>query len=138
MHKNILSKPIKNKSDQCYFDWIKIGHKEYEGRLKNKIDETEWNLYVGKRMYFYDEDYPEDMLLVEIIELPTFNDFAEAFDVLGSKLIPDRSRRNVINMYNDLFHYDDEELFDGVTSKMIRDIGVVAIKFKIISRSYYF
>ena len=36
-------------------------------------------------------------------------------------------------MYNDLFHYDDEILVDGVTSKMIKEEGVVAIGFKIIS-----
>lgn len=126
-----LSKPIKN--NPGYFDWIKDESKTYEGRLKYKRDETEWNLYIGKKMYFYDEDNHNDMILVEITSLPIFNDFGEAFDVLGYNLIPNRSKREVINMYNELFHYKDEVLHDGVTSKMINDEGVVAIGFKIIS-----
>jgi len=130
---DILAKPIKNKPDAPYFDWIKDGSKIYEGRLKYKCNKNEWNLYIGKKMYFYDEDYPMDILLVEITDLPIFTDFAEAFDVLESNLIPNRSRKEIINMYNDLFHYDDEILVDGVTSKMIIKEGVVAIGFKIIS-----
>lgn len=84
-------------------------------------------------MYFYDEDNINDVILVEITSLPIFKNFGEAFDILGSNLIPNRSKREVINMYNDLFHYKDEELVDGVTSKMINKEGVVAIGFKIIS-----
>lgn len=129
----ILCKSIKNKPDNCYFDWIKDGSKTYEGRLKYKRDETEWNLYIGKKMYFYDEDNSDDMILIEITELLIFKNFEEAFDVLGSNLIPNRSKREIINMYNDLFHYEYEELYDGISSKMINDEEVVAIGFKIIS-----
>jgi ASC-1-like (ASCH) protein len=130
---NFLAKPIKNKPDAPYFDWIKDGSKTYEGRLKYKCKKTEWNLYIGKKMYFYDEDNMNDVILIEITSLPIFTDFAEAFDVLEFSLIPNKSRKEVINMYNDLFHYDDEILIDGVTSKMIIKEGVVAIGFKIIS-----
>lgn len=125
-----LSRPIKNKSDDCYFDWIKDGSKTYEGRLKCKIED--WPLYIGKKIYFYDEDNPTDKILVEVTELPIFKDFGEAFDVLGSSLIPNRSKKEVINMYNQLFHYEDEIIYDGVTSKMITKEGVVAIGFKVI------
>lgn len=128
---DFLSKPIKN--NPKYFDWIKDESKTYEGRLKYKCNKDEWDLYIGKKMYFYDQDNINDVILVEITSLPIFIDFAEAFDVLGSSLIPNRSRKEVINMYNDLFHYDDEILVDGVTSKMIKEEGVVAIGFKIIS-----
>jgi ASC-1-like (ASCH) protein len=129
----ILSKPIRNKPENCYFDWIKDGSKTYEGRLKCKCKKSEWNLYIGKKIHFYDEDNPADGLLVEVIELPIFKNFGEAFDVFGSNLIPDRSKREVINMYNELFHYEDEILYGGITSKMIDKEGVVAIGFKIIS-----
>jgi len=130
---DVLSKPIKNKIENPYFDWIKDGSKTYEGRLKYKCNKNEWDLYIGKKMYFYDEDNIDNKILVEIIDLPIFKNFGEAFDVLGYKLIPNRSKREVINMYNDLFHYDNEILVDGVTSKMINKEGVVAVGFKIIS-----
>lgn len=127
----ILSKPIRNHPEEPYLDWIKSGVKTYEGRLKCKIQE--WTLYIGKKICFYDEDDTTDWVLVEVIDLPTFNNFGEAFDELGETLIPNRTKREVINMYNDLFHYKDEILYDGVTSKMINKKCVVAIGFKIIS-----
>lgn len=132
MSSPILSKPIKNRGNNKYYDWIKFGRKKYEGRLYYKIKPDEWDLYIGKTMYFYDQDFPNDKILVKITSLPIFSSFGEAFDHLGSDLIPDRSKREVINMYNKLFHYDDEELVDGITSKMILDNGVVAIGFSII------
>lgn len=134
---DILSKPIKNNPDNCYFDWIKNGPKTYEGRLKYKCEKNEWDLYIGKEIHFYDEDNPTDGIIVEVTDLPTFKNFGEAFDLLGSRLIPNRSRREVVNMYNDLFHYKDEILYDDITSKMINKEGVVAIGFKIISRIIY-
>lgn len=86
-----------------------------------------------KEIHFYDEDNPADDIIVEVTSLPIFKDFGKAFDALGSNLIPNRSKKEVINMYNELFHYEDEVLYDGVTSKMINKEGVVAIGFKIIS-----
>jgi len=130
MESKILAKPIRNRGNERYFDWIKSGLKTYEGRLCFKIEE--WNLFTGKIMKFYDEDYPQDYILVKIISLTTYDSFEHAFNHLGSKLIPNHSRIEVINMYNKLFHYDDEILIDGITSKMIMDNGVVAIGFIIL------
>jgi len=62
-----------------------------------------------------------------------FNNFGEAFDVLGFSLKPNRNKSEVINMYNQLFHYENEILYNGITSKMINKEGTVAIGFKIIS-----
>ena len=127
---NILSRPIKNRENNNYFGWIKNGSKTYEGRLKSKIED--WDLYVGKRIHFYDEDDCTDEILVEVTELLVFDNFGKAFDALGSNLIPNRLKPEVINMYNELFHYDKEILYDGITSRMINNKGVVAIGFKIL------
>ena len=130
MNISILSKPVRNSGWEKYYDWMKSGQKTYEGRLYSKIEE--WDLYVGKIMYFYDQDFPDNKILVKIRSLPIYCNFDEAFYDLGFRLIPNRTKREVINMYNELFHYNDEKLLDGVTSKMINDHGVVAIGFIII------
>lgn len=134
-----ISKPIKNPPSDPYLDWIKFGttenvFKKYEGRLQNKI--IEWNLKIGSRIKFYDQDNPESWVLVEVTGLPTFSDFGAAFDALGQELIPERTREQVIALYNGLFHYPDENLDklnkENATSRMIREMGVVAIGFSVI------
>ena len=125
---DILSKPIDDYDED--FTSIKKGYKTYEGRLKCKIED--WKLYVGKQIRFYDQHNPSDGIVIEVTELLIFDDFAEAFDELGSSLKPNKNRRQAINMYNKLFHYDNELLYDGVTSEMINKEGAVAIGFKII------
>jgi ASC-1-like (ASCH) protein len=126
----LLEKSIKNKSEQPYLDWIKSGKKRYEGRLQTKI--LEWGLFIGKTIKFYDEDDHHSYVMCKIIDLQTFDNFGLAFDMLGSELIPERTRNEVVNMYNDIFHYDDEILNQNITSKMISDNGVVAIGLEII------
>lgn len=156
-----LMKPILNKCDAPYLEWIKSGIKQYEGRLQSKI--TDWDLSIdkfekvkfekvkfekdkfekdkfkeNKFLILYDQDNPNNWVKCEITELLLFSDFGTAFDNLGDKLIPERSRNDVIHLYNKLFHYPDEypnEFNDGVTSKCIIDNGVVAIGLKIISMS---
>ena len=127
----ILEKPIINHPDHPYLDWIKMGKKTFEGRLKTKL--KDWNLTVGKKLKFYDQDDPSLFTIIEITDLPIFADFGEAFDALGENLIPERTREEVINMYNDLFHYPNETLVNGQTSHMIRDLKVVAIKFIVLN-----
>lgn len=124
-----ISKSIQNPQNSPYLDWIKFEEKQFEGRLKTKIEE--WDLKIGRRIKFYDEANPDSWVLVTITSLPTFPDFGTAFDTLGSKLIPGRTRDEVISLYNSLFHYPDEVLEKGKPSKMIQDNGVVAIGFKI-------
>jgi len=126
----VLEKPIQNQKDHPYLDWIKSGKKTFEGRLMTKI--KEWNLVIGKKIKFYDQNDQSSFVIVEITSLPTFADFGEAFDVLGEKLIPARSKEEVIYMYNELFHYPDEIPVKNQPSKMIQDHGVVTIGFKIV------
>lgn len=107
---------IRNDKDSPYFDWIVEGYKKYEGRLRKKI--KEWNLFVGKEMIFYDESNPDSSVQIRVTNLLEFNDFGEAFDELGSELIPDRTRSEVIELYDDLFGRD-----------VIIEDGVVTIGF---------
>jgi ASC-1-like (ASCH) protein len=129
---DILVKPIKNPADSPYFDWIKSGVKTYEGRLQNKIQE--WNLKLGQKIKFYDQDNERSYVIVEVISLKLFFDFGSAFDALGSKLIPYSTREEVIDLYNCLFHYKHEQLQKAITSMMIQDYGVVAIGFRILEQ----
>jgi len=127
---DFIKKPIKNPKESPYLDWIKYGDKKYEGRLQSKI--IDWNLSVGTIIQFYDEENPQSFVVVEITSLPLFDDFGMAFDELGSSLIPNKSRKEVVFLYNELFHYDGEKITENMPSKMIIDQGVVAIGFKII------
>lgn len=131
--KNIydIEKTIQNPPRTPFLDWIKAGKKTFEGRLKTKIDE--WNLYIGKKIKFFEESNPKSWVIVEIICLEIFKNFDEAYDKLGYALIPEHSKVQVVDLYNKLFHYSDEKLENGKTSRMIDEIGVVAIGIKVIS-----
>lgn len=127
MDKSILIKEIQTQ----YLELIKSGAKRYEGRLKTKIQE--WDLKIGKRIKFYDKENPDSFVLIEIIGLHTFSDFGTAYDKLGSELIPNKSRNEVVKLYNEIYHYPNEEISDKEPSKIIKDIGVVAIEMKVIT-----
>jgi ASC-1-like (ASCH) protein len=108
-----------------YFDLVRAGRKTYEGRLRNKIQE--WNLDVGQKISFCDAANPERKLECRIVELRIFDTFGEAYELLGDCLLPESNVVDCINTYNKFYHYEGELLDYGKTSKMIRDIGVVAI-----------
>ena len=128
-------KSIKNPSESPYLDWIKCGYKKYEGRLECK--KSEWELHTGKRIKLFDENDPESWVFAEITSLETYPDFGDAFDKLGSELIPGHTRDQVVKLYNGLFHYHDEDIEilnkNSLPSKMIIDNRVVAIGLKVIS-----
>lgn len=131
----LLVKSIQNHPDAPCLDWLKSGAKVYEGRLFTKI--KEWNLFVGKRIKFFDQDNADSYIICEITSLLEFQDFATAFDTLGDKLVPgkttqEKTTSEVIDMYNKFFHYAAENLVSGTTSKMILDAGTVAIGLKIL------
>ncbi|ARF11816.1 hypothetical protein Klosneuvirus_2_252 [Klosneuvirus KNV1] len=127
MDKIVLSKEIQ----QPYLDWIKSGEKVYEGRLKTKIEE--WGLKIGRRIKFYDKENPDSWVLIDVTSLPTFADFGTAYDVLGSELIPHKTKNEVIKLYNDLFHNSDEKINDTEPSQMIKDKGVIAFGMRVIT-----
>jgi hypothetical protein len=131
---NLLSpmeeKEIQNRPDCPSLDLIKCEKKIYEGRLKCKIDE--WKLLVGKQIKFYDKDNSQSYVICEVTSLVCFNDFGMAFDALGDKLMPFKTRIEVIDLYNKLFDDSDKKLFNETTFEMIQRIGVVAIGLKVI------
>lgn len=118
-----LVKEILNDTDDPYLEWIKSGVKKYEGRLKPKI--KEWDLYIGKRIKFVDSNDKNNWALVEVISLPTFANFGDAYDSLGEQLIPYRTHDEVVNMYDKIFK----------SNELINKSGVVAIGFKLIEIS---
>lgn len=126
----LLAKSIQNHPDAPCLDWLKSEVKVYEGRLFTKI--KEWNLFVGKRMKFFDQDNAGSYIICEITGLLEFRDFATAFDTLGDKLVPGKTKSEVIDMYNKFFRHSTEILVPEITSKMILDAGVVAIGLKIL------
>lgn len=107
---------------QPYLDQIRSGRKTYEGRLASKIDE--WGLELGQFIKFYDEHNSDISVVVKVISLTKFPDFGTAFDEFGDKLIPDKTRNEVVQIYNDIYSPD-----------LIRDIGVVIIDLELIQLS---
>lgn len=112
---------IQNPPDSPYLDQMKLGTKKYEGRLATKI--KEWDLFIGKEMKFVDGNNPNSWILIRVTELLQFNDFGEAFDALGSELIPNKTKTEVVELYANLFCKSESE---------IRIIGVVAIGIEVI------
>lgn len=115
----MLAKPV----SQPYLNILRSREKKYEGRLASKIDE--WNLEVGQLIKFYDPADPE----IYTIALLKFPDFGAAYDQLGQRLLPGKTRAAVIELYNNIYHYPDEIVNSENSSKLIQDVGVVAIGF---------
>ena len=82
--------------------WLNmIAHKEkiYELRLASKVNE--WNLFIGKRITFYD-DYE---IIVSVTSLTIYNSVEDAFNHLGNKLvpIPRITKDEVLNLYRSFY-----------------------------------
>lgn len=129
MDKLFLSKDVQ----QPYLDQIKSGEKRYEGRLKTKIQE--WGLKVGQRIKFYDKENPDSWVLVEVSHLKIFSDFGVAFDELGSSLLSHKTRNEVIQIYNNIYKDEKEDVTKGKDepTNNIKKNGVVAIGVKVIT-----
>lgn len=114
----MLRKDIDNSGDVKWLDLIESGAKTYEGRLAGKI--KEWDLYVGKQMIFCSRDKE---ITVQITSLLTFRSFGDAYDLLGSKLVPvpGINREDVEKFYSK--YYNDSSIAES---------GIVAIGVKVI------
>lgn len=125
---------LKKEVGHEYFLNIKEGKKVYEGRLFDK--KQEWQLEKGKRMYFYDKEYPECSIMIEVTTCEKFSDFGTMYDKLKEKLLPNKSKEEAINIYNNIYHYPDENVEElnskHHTSQKIKDIGALAIGFVLV------
>jgi len=123
---NVERHEIQN-SPYPYLDRIKDGEKKYEGRLGNKVEPKSkenpkgWDLFIGKEMIFFDKENPDSWVWIKVTSLPRYANFGEAFDDLGSKLIPGKTREEVVELYNGLFDLSE-----------IAKNGVVAIGFDVL------
>lgn len=110
---------IKNPQDTPWLTWILEGKKRYEGRLSTKIEE--WDLYIGKEMIF---ECGSLNAHVRITSLLRYNSFGDAFDTLGTELVPidGITRDEVEDLYTRYYSRQDVEKH-GVVA-----IGVVVIK----------
>ena len=142
MEHELLQKEIDGK----WLKLIKSGDKIYEGRLRNKVEE--WALCKGKIIKFVDNFNHDDSVIVVVEDLLLFSNFGEAYDQLGDQLIPNGSfilsfspqgeekdnsnKKDVIDLYNGIYKYENEELKSGITSNRIRDEKVVCIKMKVL------
>src|SRR3989344_9362955 len=122
----MLSKPISNNPWPC-LRWIQQEEKTFEGRLRPKV--IEWGLSVGTIMHFFDLTDPHSWVICRVTTLLEFKDFGEAFDALGSSLIPGHTKEEVIRLYNIFQKAEDEDLdiLGSTPCRAIRENGVVAI-----------
>lgn len=110
-------KPLDN--DQPWLEWIHIGKKTYEGRLY-KGDWT--NVEPGDVIRFESTKSDDSgqisslSVLVKVTELRRYKSFGEAFDELGSALIPilGITRKEVIEMYQRYFSEEETERYGVV------------------------
>lgn len=127
----MLCKQIQNPPDKPYLDWIKSGKKVYEGRLQTKI--VEWDLFVGKKIKFYESD--DSWVICLVTALLTYADFGDAYDDLGEALIPGgKTRDEVVLLYNDIFG-DVDDRYSTIPCKLIRDHGAIAIGIRVVEKS---
>lgn len=80
--KTIWNKSIQNNSSIPWLDWIECGIKKYEGRLLR----GDWKeMKINDEINFVAEN---KILKTRIIDLIVFENFSDAFDRLGSNLVP--------------------------------------------------
>lgn len=110
----MLCKHVSN-SPVPWFDLILSGEKTYEGRPISKI--AEWDLSIGKQLMLTDGSR---VITVEVIGLPTFPTFVDAFHCLGKKLVPfkEASPEWVDHIYHQ--YYTPDQLAGGVVCINLR------------------
>lgn len=109
---------IQNTPDTPWLDWIEQGKKTYEGRLNRGIF---LNMKVEDVIIFNDKTGKTVKTIIE--SLKYYPDFGEAYNDLGSKLVPIEgiTPDKVKDLYWKYFRQDD-----------IEKHGVVAIEIKVI------
>lgn len=113
------TKPIQNKEPYPWLNWIEQLTKTYEGRLFWK----DWiKMNVGDTITFYCEDKE---LNVKITELLRFENFAKAFEAVGTKLVP------INNITPEFVQSLYEEIFK-MTKEQIENRGVVLVGLELI------
>lgn len=112
-----FKRQIQNPPETPWLDWIESGVKTYEGRLYKEI----WQkVKVGDLIIFYT---PDKEVKTIVTDLKFYGDFGEAFENLGTKLVPitNATVDRVKKLYNQFFSDDD-----------IKKYGVVAVGVKMV------
>lgn len=115
----LFYRQISNPAETPWLDWIESGIKTYEGRLNKEI----WSkLRVGDHIVFQTVDETKEVEII-VTELRYYKDFGEAFNELGSKLVPikDANVDDVKKLYNQFFTDDDVAKY-GVVAVGIRPL----------------
>jgi len=110
-----IRKHICNNPPFPWLDWIIDGQKEYEGRLFR----GDWaTMIIGQKIEFYDDH--GKCFAVRVDGIKRFKDFDQAYNALGSKLIPDLGVYTTANqLYTQLVGFRQED---------IDNYGVIALK----------
>lgn len=109
-----IRKSLQNPPESPWFDWICEGKKKFEGRLKK----DDWaSLSINDHVTFVCPEGRE--LITRVLDLPTFDTFGDAFDALGSELVPvpGVDTADVINIYGKYYKNED-----------VVKYGVIAVK----------
>jgi len=112
---------IQNPKDTPWLNWIKDGIKKYEGRVPKPTGI--WSkIQIGDYITFSSSD--GQTVKTQITKIKKFHDFGEAFQTLGSKLVPVKNItvEEVKKLYKRYF-----------PNEVITQYGVIAIKLKIIN-----
>lgn len=102
-----------------FFRAIESGEKEYEVR----INREDWSqIKVGDMIQFFINN-STIILLTKVVELKYFKTFGEAYDKVGSKMIPFKNvdRNYVCNLYDELYSTENDK-------KDIENYGIVAVR----------
>ena len=100
-----------------WLSWIMDGQKTYEGRLNHGF----WNtLKENDRFVAYSD---ENEAILEVTEILSFSDFGDAWNELGTQLIPHgaSSEKDVQKFYSKW--YSDQK---------VADLGVIAIGVRVV------
>jgi len=108
-------------SPETWLDWIEEGVKRYEGRIyRGRFAK----MISGDKITFVSDN---KRVKVCVVSINRFRSFGDAFEVLGSELvpIPGSTRDSVDSLYSKIFNTEQDKAD-------IRDFGVVAIEIQLI------
>lgn len=113
----VWEKSIKNPTTTPWLDWIETGVKKYEGR----INRDQWTqMKVNDIIVFTAKN---KTLSVVITDFKYYADFAQAFDDLGSEMVPiQNADRNSVTAIYSKFYKDADIAKHGVVMVGVKPI----------------
>lgn len=116
---------ISNHPVPCFDELFVTKRKKFEGRSGSK--RLEWKLAEQPVIKFYDKDNPTRYAICKTVGFILYTDPGQAFDYLGSNLMPGRTREQVVEFYYKTLQLEEDIKTNGFTAIKLQILEVHGI-----------